>query len=603
VGNPATKAGSSGRGNVAAAAVCALAGFAVFQFFGNSTRGYIDSRSLFYWWGYQWFDPASESEHGLLILALSAGLFWRNLRTVEGRGPKAESRRNPDEGRTPNVEGRKTDDDNQSIEAKSTGTPSTFGLRLSAAGMLAGFALHLLGYAMQQTRISIVGFLVFAWGLAAFAGGRRWGRAAAFPLAFLTFAIPLNVLDTVGFYLRLGVIEVAYRLAHGIGIGVIRNGTQLLAPDGTYSYDVAAACSGVNSLMALAALSLLVGYVNFRSWPRRVAIGLLCFPAAFVGNVARIFLIIVAAAWKGQRAGTVVHDWFGFLIFLIVLGLVLAAVALIQRWWPEVARAKTAPAAAEEPAAGEPAGGRTRLVAAGLVFAAAGLLMLAAYRLDAVQVNPRTGVRLAADGINPVTLPDLLGLDWAGRPVEVSAVERDLLPPDTGFSRKRYVSLRDPKQWVFLSIVLSGRDRTSIHRPEICLVGQGWTITGRVGHAFDWPHVAAQGDVRARPPGLTVPATVLRIEHEFTTPAGQKVRVPALFAYWFVGADRVVASNWERVFYASFDRLRHQQSHRWAYVVVQTLAADGDAPAFARMQEVLNGTLPVFEEFPGPARD
>jgi len=30
-----------------AAALCALAGLAVFQFFGNSSRGYIESRSLF----------------------------------------------------------------------------------------------------------------------------------------------------------------------------------------------------------------------------------------------------------------------------------------------------------------------------------------------------------------------------------------------------------------------------------------------------------------------------------------------------------------------------------------------------------------------------
>ena len=45
----------------------------MFQFFGNATRGYIDTASVFRWWGYQWFDPASETEHGLLIVALSLG--------------------------------------------------------------------------------------------------------------------------------------------------------------------------------------------------------------------------------------------------------------------------------------------------------------------------------------------------------------------------------------------------------------------------------------------------------------------------------------------------------------------------------------------------
>ena len=98
--------------------------------------------------------------------------------------------------------------------------------------MLAGLALHLLGYVMQQGRISIGGLLVFGWGVFALAGGRRWGRAAIFPLTFLLFAIPLNVLDTVGFYLRMGVIDTAWHLAQFVHIDVIRNGTQLLSPDG-----------------------------------------------------------------------------------------------------------------------------------------------------------------------------------------------------------------------------------------------------------------------------------------------------------------------------------------------------------------------------------
>src|SRR5882672_4826286 len=62
------------------ALACALAGAAVFQFFGNANRGYIDTASLFYWWGYQWFNAGSETEHGVIVLAVSAWLFGRNLR-------------------------------------------------------------------------------------------------------------------------------------------------------------------------------------------------------------------------------------------------------------------------------------------------------------------------------------------------------------------------------------------------------------------------------------------------------------------------------------------------------------------------------------------
>ena len=574
--NPAANARSCRRIRFAAA-LCAGSGVALFHFAGNATRGYIDTSSVFLWWVHQWLDPQSESEHGWLILGLSVWLLWRNLRNAEGGGRKAEGVATLDSRRS--------------------------SLVLPLAALLAGLALHLLGYAVQQTRISIVGFLVFTWGVLALGGGPRWGRAAAFPLGFMVFAIPLNVLDTAGFWLRVGVTDTAYHLSRAIGIDVIRNGTQLLAPDGSYSYDVAAACSGVRSLMALAALSLLLGYLGFRAWWVRALIGALCLPYAFVGNVARIFAIILAGEWFGQEAGAVVHEWFGFLIFVIVLGLVQLTVLLLERLGlgaPATApipatSSDAAPAAAPPPPA---ARGGSNAMYYKLVWGAAAVTVLAAAavgwattRLDAVQVSPRTGVRLAANGVDPAPLPAMVGFDWVGQDAAVTAVEREVLPADTGYSRRMYVSLQDRAHQVFLSIVLSGRDRTSIHRPEICLVGQGWTIRGSARHRFRLPADAGGGEL---------PATLLRIDREITGPGGETRTVPALLAYWFVGADRVVASHWERQYHTALDRLRHLQAHRWAYVLVQTHALDGEAAALARMQEVLDGTLPAFQA-PGVA--
>ncbi len=564
--NPAAKIPVPSPARLAAIAGCAVAGFAVFQWAGNATRGYIDSASLFYWWGWQWFNEGSETQHGVIILALSAWLFRRNLK-AEGRAASLFAA---------GIERRGTE---------SAPCHSDTGL------MLGGLAIHLLGYTLQQGRVSIVGLLLFVWGLLAAAGGRAWGRAAAFPVAFLVFAIPLNILDTVGFYLRLGVIDVAWHLARLCGIDVIRNGTQLLSAHGGYQYDVAAACSGIRSLMALAALSLLLGYLNFRSWRVRLAVGLLCFPFAFVGNVARIFAIIVMAEWRGQGAGMRTHDVMGIGVFVIVLGLVQATVWLLEKRGigkpVEVERAD--PGALEVPK--RPGVRPLHPGAAVVIVVCAGLVMFATHRLDQIQVSPRTGIKLAKDGVNPVALPNSIGVDWAGQNTEVTPIERETLPADTGYSRKIYVSLLDRRQQVFLSIVLSGRDRTSIHRPEICLVGQGWTITGQTAHAFTRP------DARK----VLVPATVLRIEREITTRDGKKVKIPGLFAYWFVGADKIVPTNTGRIFYSSVDRLRHLEAHRWAYVLAQTTAIDGEEAALARIQSVLDGTLPAFQEPLPPA--
>jgi exosortase len=620
------------------ALVCALAGFTVFQFWGNATRGYIATRSVFWWWGSQWFNPASETQHGVMVLGIAAWLLWRNLGTStkcqvsssKFQGPSSKEQGAETEFQTPNPKHQRPNPEEQdrTAEELEDGTGANAPARMAAlAAMLSGLALHLLGYAVQQTRLSIVALLLFTWGVLVLGGGRRWGRAAVFPLAFMAFAIPVDVLDTIGFYLRLGVVDVAGGIARALGLEVVRNGTLLFSPHGGYQYDVAAACSGVRSLMALAALSLLVGYLSLRAWWARLVVLILCGPYTFVGNVVRTTAIILAAEWFGQRAGNLVHEWFGFVVFAIVLALQLVTVRLLQNFRGgdgppcrplDSARPAVAPYrrrqaitldSMERSVVVGPSklarGARTLVLrpwnlvlgtwdsscwsTATVVVLAAVFVGGVANRLDALQVRPAVGIATAANGRDPADLPSFLAGGWLGEDVPVSAVEREILPPDTGFARKNYVWLHDAARQVFVSIVLSGRDRTSIHRPELCLVGQGWTILGRFDHNFEYPG----------PGHGQVPATVLRVRREAAVPKGGRVAVPSLVAYWFVGRNRVVAGHWARMWWSAVDRLEHWQGSRWAYVLVQTTAQDGEAAALARLQTVLDQTLPAFQRPPG----
>ena len=550
------------------ARLCALAGVAVFQFFGNASFGYIKSASLFWWWGYQWVNPESETEHGLLILGLAAWLFWRNLRKNSAHGAY-----------------------------EPTGAYDR--IWPAAVAMIAGLALHAVGFAAQQARVSVVALLLFTWGVLRLGGGRRWGAAAMFPLGFLVLAIPVNALDSAGFWLRLWVIKASAGLAHAAGIGVFQNGTQLLAPDGRYSYDVAAACSGVRSLMALLALSLLLGYLNFRSWWRRGALVVLCFPLIYLGNVARISAIVFAGQWGGQAWGERMHTVMGYGVFVIVLGGELVAARIIARWWAEAPRERAAEILdrrshiekAFSPQSSVPnlrtpisdlRASRAGIITVTVCMLAIGEMFFLAH-LAGLPPRGQVGVRLAADGQNPVELPVFLGTEWIGRQAEVTSVERAVLPPDTGFSRKRYVAVANSAQQVFLSIVLSGRDRSSIHRPELCVIGQGWTITAVTEHRF-----AAPG----RGPG-SFPATILHVQREVQTPRGPVV-VPQLIVYWFVGGDTVESTYWRRLARDAWNRVVHARADRWAYVLMQTDARDSEAAALERMQTVLNQTLPVF---------
>lgn len=529
---PTNQSGIAARSSWVVAAGCALVGFVVFQFWGNAVRGYIDTSSVFWWWGWQWFNPASESQHGPLILGLSVWLAWRNLTKPEGGSQKSE-----------------------------VGSPWP-----GAVAMVVGLGVHLLGYAVQQTRFSIIAVMIFAWGVLRLGGGTRWGQATAFPLALLVFSIPMGVLDAVGFHLRLGVIATTEVIAQLAGIEVLRNGTQLFSPDGSYQYDVAAACSGVRSLMAMLALAALVGFLGPRAWWRRGVVFLLAFPLTFVGNVVRISGIVFAGEWLGQGAGEFVHDWAGFVVFVIVLvGVQFAAGWLERRELPR------SPADPDSRGIGYSVGSRSlRLAGLTVGFAALGTVSVIE-RLEALGNSAESGIPLAADGLNPAPLPQFIGTDWIGQETEVTAVEREMLPADTGYARRLYVSLDDRREQVFVSIVLSGQDRSSIHRPELCLVGQGWSIVGHAETVF----------------GETIPAAQLSLQREFVADDGVTRKIPAVFAYWFVGRDRVVPTTWQRMMHTALNRLRLRPD-RWAYVVVQAavLPGESEADARARMERV-----------------
>lgn len=588
---------------LAPALLLALAAAAAFQFFGNGTLHYNPSPSAIYWWTHQWVTEGTETEHGLLLFPLAIALFWRNVRlhrdpdafrppwlvvglTVVGLAllavPAWLSETNPLAGvPVGNVvlflgllaTAACARDQELREQDVPVGRP-VLGLALLGGALL----LNLLGFAGQQTRVSLIGILLAVIAVATFAGGRRWGRSALAPAFLMLFALPFgNLTDVVGLPLRVGVTYAAELFANTVGIDVIRNGSQLVSADGRFQYDVAPACSGIRSLMALSALCYIIGYFSFRTLWRRGLLLALALPFAFAGNVARICSIILAGHWFGQEAGAKVHDNSGFVIFLAVVALSLLSVSLIQKFLPEKA-AKPPPPETRLPAS-------QRFQWAGAVVATVLITLLGIFSWhlrSRIELDP-PGVIMAANGIDPIALPRALDFAWMGYDAEVSRVEREVLPEDTGFSRRLYENLRGRR--VFLSIVLSGSDRSSIHQAEICLAGQGWSIDSRRSHEFDVPGLA----------GGKLPVQLLSISTTQRLADGSSKKVNALFAYWFVGGDRIVAMNQERVLRDFLDRMLRGRGHRWSYVFAQTVVQENEEVALADLQEVINLALPAFQ--------
>lgn len=246
----------------------------LFHFFGNASLGYIPTSSLFRWMIVVYNSEISigDDSHGNLIPFLVLGLFWWKRKELLSQP-----------------------------------------LRTWWPGMLLvglGLVTHLLGYIVQQPRLSIVGLFTGLYGLTGVVWGPRWLRASLFPFFLFVFMVPLGSLtDKVTFPLRLLVTWIVQHLFNDIlGIGVIRSGTQLFNALGTYQYEVAAACSGMRSLISIFLLSVSYAFLAFRSpWNRLIMVAA-ALPLAVIGNTVRLASIVAAGELSGQRAGNFVHE-------------------------------------------------------------------------------------------------------------------------------------------------------------------------------------------------------------------------------------------------------------------------------------------------------
>ncbi len=272
--------------------VLAGAWVALFAFLGNATFGYVHSASLFNWMFDSYTSPIAEEQYGLLLPFAVLVLFWWKR---------------------------------EQLVAK----PLKFwwpGAILVAVALF----VHLVGFISQQPKLSVMAFLFGLYGLTGLAWGKNWLKASFFPFFLLIFCVPAS--DTANWLtlrLRLMVSWIVAFIAHlGLAPDLIRDGTQLYDAQHTFAYEVAAACSGIHSLVALLALTTIYGFMTFKSSWKRTIMVLSALPLAVLGNVMRLCFTIMVAELGGQAAGKAVETYAGFVTFAFAI----VCIFLIARW-------------------------------------------------------------------------------------------------------------------------------------------------------------------------------------------------------------------------------------------------------------------------------
>jgi len=271
--------------------------FVLFHLMGNAVEHNVGSRSAFAWMTARWSDKISygaDYSHGWLIPLFSLAVLWYRRREL--------------------------------IMA-----PKEF-CQWGLAVIVLALMIHWLGVKIQQTRLSLFALILLMWGLPLYFFGWRTARLLIFPAAYLIFCIPLTFLDTLSFPLRIFATSLSTHVANALGLGVYNSGSQIIADAaGGLKFDVADPCSGLRSLLAMLAVTAGYAYFTQKTLLKQWVLFLVGIPLALAGNSARIISIIIAAAAFGEKAALkIYHDYSGYIMFIVAVGLMVGVGALLN---------------------------------------------------------------------------------------------------------------------------------------------------------------------------------------------------------------------------------------------------------------------------------
>jgi exosortase len=182
-------------------------------------------------------------------------------------------------------------------------------------------------------RASFIGALL---GVCLLIGGKRMLRWAGPPLLFLAFMFPLpNVLETT---LLMKLQTYATMLStwtlQTLGVSAARVGNMISIDRLDEPLQVAEACAGLRMLTIFGAMTVALVMIIERPWWDKLVILLSWIPIALISNMIRIVttaLLFMAFGQDTKWVNQIIHDWAGFAMMPIGLGLLWLELTVLSR--------------------------------------------------------------------------------------------------------------------------------------------------------------------------------------------------------------------------------------------------------------------------------
>jgi exosortase len=201
--------------------------------------------------------------------------------------------------------------------------------------LILGLSIYLVGTIGAEWFLKRSSLIIVLGGLILYLYGVEFFRALLFPLIFLIFMVPLPAIiyKSVAFQLQLFVSKVSAQLISLAGIAVYQSGNIITVSTGPLA--VEEACSGMRSIMALLALSALFAYIVYKSRLKQWILVAFALPVAVVTNIIRVTTTGISAHYFGREvAEGVLHDSFGWIVFVIAFALLFLLSKLLDWFLP-----------------------------------------------------------------------------------------------------------------------------------------------------------------------------------------------------------------------------------------------------------------------------
>lgn len=348
-----------------------------------------------------------------------------------------------------------------------------------------GAPLYAVGRSQQVELLTLLACILLLVAVVLGLGGRQALVRLRFPIGFMLLALPYPgwLIDRLTSPLKVWISQGAETLLYALGYPVARSGVVLSL--GPYRLLVADACTGLHSLIFLAALGLLYMHLTGprQRWHHALLVAMLV-PVSLLANGIRVVVLLLVTYYWGDAVGQAFwHDVAGLVLYVSAFGLLVLSDGLLFRWVEAGAKAARRPAAlaGKQPAAPEavPAseGGRARWSSSLILTALLLLPAVAAQWLTPRQMMAEREPMPVLEQLVPQQMGDWLHDQGADTLLVAADLQANVQRLYSQTLSRTYVNAQGDR--IMLSVAYGGRqlgNELQAHRPEFCYQAQGFSL-------------------------------------------------------------------------------------------------------------------------------